>query len=167
MLKNTPMIQRVQSVLLFLMALSMIALLFFPIWVMGNPDGTELLVLNAFELRMEDPSKLVADADWTKSTWYLAALAVVSAGLSLYSISQYKNRLTQMKLGALNSLVILAIVALAYWTIHQSKAAVSPGAVEQFKFGFFLPLVAVVLNSAANRFIRRDEKLVRDSNRMR
>ncbi|HOO10052.1 MAG TPA: DUF4293 family protein [Cyclobacteriaceae bacterium] len=31
----------------------------------------------------------------------------------------------------------------------------------------FLPIVAMVSNMVANRFIRKDEKLVRDSDRLR
>ena len=37
----------------------------------------------------------------------------------------------------------------------------------QFKLGTMLPMGGLIFNSLANRFIRRDEKLVRDSDRMR
>ena len=34
-------------------------------------------------------------------------------------------------------------------------------------FGLYLPGAAVIFNLIANRFIRKDEKLVRDSDRIR
>jgi hypothetical protein len=38
---------------------------------------------------------------------------------------------------------------------------------QQYSLGLYLPVVAVIANFLANRFIMRDEKLVRDSDRLR
>ncbi|NJN43252.1 MAG: DUF4293 domain-containing protein [Flammeovirgaceae bacterium] len=44
------------------------------------------------------------------------------------------------------------------------KEHVLPG---EYGLAFWLPAVAMVSNLIANRFIRKDEKLVRDSERIR
>ena len=160
------MIQRIQSVFLLLMAISMLLMLFFPIWVKGDPDG-ELVILNAFNLSFEDHSGLIKEVISQKSVIYISIIALISAGISLYSIFQYKNRLTQMKLGLLNSVVIILVVAGAFYAMTKGKAMVSPTDAENFKIGFMLPVIALLFNSLANRFIKRDEKLVRDADRMR
>lgn len=160
------MIQRIQSIFLLVMAITMSLILFFPIWVKGDPEG-EMVVLNAFYLSFEDHSGLMKEVITQKSVIYISILALVSAGISLFSIFQYKNRLTQMKLGLLNSVVGILVVAASFYAITKGKAMVSPTDAENFKLGFMLPVIALLFNSLANRFIRRDERLVRDSDRMR
>lgn len=161
------MIQRIQSVFLLIMALTMLAFLFVPIWVKGDVDTQEYVFLNAFRLSYEDHSGVMPKVLATKNTIYISILAIVSAAVSLFSIFQYKNRLTQMKLGALNSLLVGGVVAASYVAITKGTNLIDPSLPAEFKIGFFLPVVALIFNSLANRFIRRDEKLVRDSERMR
>lgn len=144
----------------------MLLMLFFPIWVKGDPEG-EMVILNAFNLSFEDHSGLIKEVISTKSVIYISIVALISAGISLFSIFQYKNRLTQMKLGLLNSVVVILVVAGAFYAMTKGKAMVSPTDPENFKLGFMLPVIALLFNSMANRFIKRDEKLVRDSDRMR
>lgn len=156
------MIQRIQSIFLLLMAVSMLSMLFFPIWVKGDPQG-EMVILNAFNLSVEDHSGLITQ----KSVIYISIVALISAGISLFSIFQYKNRLTQMKLGLLNSVVIILVVVGVFYAMAKGKAMVSPTDAENFEIGFMLPVIALLFNSMANRFIKKDEKLVRDSDRMR
>jgi hypothetical protein len=38
---------------------------------------------------------------------------------------------------------------------------------ENYEIGFFLVIIAMICNILANRFIRRDENLVRSADRMR
>lgn len=161
------MIQRIQSVFLLIMALVMITLLFMPIWVKGDMDTQEMVILNAFEISHEDQSGVITKVLATKSTVYIAVLAILSAAVSIFSISQYRNRLNQMKLGALNSLLVGGIVVASYIAITKGMKMMDPSMYGEYKIGFFLPVVALIFNSLSNRFIRRDEKLVQDSNRMR
>jgi hypothetical protein len=69
-----------------------------------------------------------------------------------------------MKLGALNSLFLAGIIVCAYIFSNQLAKTFQGG---QYGLGLWLPGVAVLCNLLANRFIRRDEKIVRDSNRLR
>jgi len=143
----------------------MVGFLFFPIWVKGNPDTGELVVLNAFNLT--HTQGLVKEVIAQKSTIYISILALLSVGVSIFSISQFKNRLTQMRLGALNSLLIGGIVLTCYLFSSTGSEMLISSTPPEFKIGFFLPLVALVFNSLANRFIKRDENLVQSANRMR
>jgi hypothetical protein len=67
-------------------------------------------------------------------------------------------------MGALNSLFMAGTIASAVIFSNQLMKTYSGGV---YGLGLWLPGIAVVCNLLANRFIRRDEKLVRDSNRLR
>ena len=108
------MIQRIQSVFLLLLALCMLAILALPIWEESNPQTGQHVELNAFHLTN---SGAVAQAVTTSySAILICILAVISAGIALYEIFQFKSRLTQMKLGMLNTLFIAAtLIAIVYY----------------------------------------------------
>jgi len=59
-------------------------------------------------------------------------------------------------------------LGLAVFFVNEGNALVGgPEDGADFGIGFFLPVVALVLNALANRFIQRDERLVRDADRLR
>ncbi|MEJ2003375.1 MAG: DUF4293 domain-containing protein [Cyclobacteriaceae bacterium] len=96
----------------------------------------------------------------------IAILAVASATLALIEITKFKNRLLQIKLGALNSLFMAAAVVIMVLfsnNITENYEVTS----SQYGISMFLPVVAMIFNLIANRFIRRDEKLVRSADRLR
>jgi hypothetical protein len=57
-----------------------------------------------------------------------------------------------------------AIGSAVYFAINLIKANHAGG---KYDWGLYLPAAAIICNLIANRFIRRDEKLVRDSDRIR
>ncbi len=162
------MIQRIQSLILLVIAVCMALILFFPIWSEVNQDSTQQIVFTAFKV---DTVALPYDAEAapvnTKSTIYIGLLAIIAAVIAVFSIFQYKNRLNQMKLGALNSLVMAATLGLSYYNIYNLETDFSPQTQGAFLLGFFLPVAAMILNMVSNRFIRKDEKLVRSVDRIR
>lgn len=164
------MIQRVQSLFLLGMIICMALLFVFQIWEKTNPENGMRYTLDAFYWQELVPNQEEPDG-WkivsSKQTFYLAGLAGLSALVALYSIFQYKNRLTQLKLGALNAFVIMAYVAVATYFIYTGEKEIGYEARGVFKPGYFLPLAALLLNSLANRFIKKDEKLVRSVDRIR
>ncbi|NLN34374.1 MAG: DUF4293 domain-containing protein [Flavobacteriaceae bacterium] len=88
----------------------------------------------------------------------------VSGLLSLLTIFLYKNRKLQMRLNGLNiSLNILLIGYLAYVLSNL------PGGFANAEkgVGLFVPFVSIVLLVIANRFISKDEKLVKSIDRFR
>ncbi len=174
------MIQRIQSVFLFLIVLAMAAFLVLPLWTKTDPATGEVATLTAFSLASARGAQTAANGAISasqhapESAWYLGVLAAAAAAVALYEIFQYRNRLLQMKLGLLNSVLIAGTLgALVYTVIYKAEFYLGgtpgePAAVLGDKApAFWLPMVALVCNVLANRFIKRDDDLVRSSNRLR
>lgn len=166
------MLQRIQSIFLFGVSLCMGMALAYYIWGEANPEQTKGIVFSAIDMQIIDFGAGTADKSddqilEVQNTWYLAALAVGSSLVALISIFQFKNRLTQMKLGALNSMLMVAFLGICFYKVNQFESLVNPLAQGNFQLGFFFPAVALVLNAVANRFIRKDEKLVKSVDRIR
>jgi hypothetical protein len=148
--------QRIQTVFLVAAIVSLLGSLILPIW--SVEINGEANVLTAFyykkgEVYLYNPYALTA------------MLAIASATLAFIEISKYKNRLTQMKFGALNSLFLAGTIGSAVYFASQLIKALEVGG--QYGLGLWLPGAAVVCNLLANRFIRKDERLVRDADRLR
>lgn len=153
--------QRIQTVFLAMVVLSMVATIFFPIWIYqaGTTNSHSL-----YALHYTVKENGVANTQYFPYS-ITAILAIAAATLAITSIGKYKNRLLQRKLGAMNSLFMAGTVASAvYFAIQLIKVHPTPG---QYGIAMYLPVVAVIANFLANRFISRDEKLVRDSDRLR
>jgi hypothetical protein len=151
--------QRIQTVFLAVAVLSLITSIFLPIWGYQDAEGVkhELYALH-----------YTTTVKGERATNYFpysltAILMVAAATIALISIRRYDNRLLQLKLGALNSLFIAGSIACA--VIFASNFVKTFGG--SYGFGLWVPGIAVVCNLLANQFIRRDEKLVRDSDRLR
>jgi hypothetical protein len=148
--------QRIQTVFLALAAISLLVSLILPIWS-ATLDGRQY-VLTAFYYKLGDV--------YQYSPYSLTAvLAIASATLASIEITRFKNRYLQMKLGALNSLFIAGTIGAGVYFASQLIKQTQVGG--SYGLGLWLPGVAVVFNLLANRFIRRDERLVRDADRLR
>jgi len=166
------MIQRIQSVFLFLLTLAMISMLFLPLWSKTDTATGETLVLTAWNLKsyildaQGEPG--AAGSIPQQGTIAIGLLAIAAAVVALYEIFQFKNRLNQMKLGLLNTLVIAALLGTTlYYAIYVGAEMVSGEGNGAYMAGFYMPLLALLLNALANRFIKRDEDLVRSIDRLR
>ncbi|MGB0524586.1 MAG: DUF4293 domain-containing protein [Flammeovirgaceae bacterium] len=157
------MIQRVQSIFLALAAIAIFAMIFSPMWGKADAENTQLVVLNASTLTHTKGAEVVE----TTNTIYLTILAFISAAVAIGSLFSYKNRMTQIKLNLLNSFLLLATVVLIALNLYSAQKVFDPTNPGAFKIGFFLPIVALFFNSLANRFIRKDEKLVKSVDRLR
>ena len=162
------MIQRIQSVFLLLVALVMIAVVFLPMWVKIDAGVQEMVTLNAFQLEYaaydESGEKTIMAI---KDTFWVAVLALAAAGIALFSIFQYTNRLRQIQLGALNSLVMGGCLGVTYYFSTIGARMLPTEGPGTFQEGFYIIAAALLFNTLANRFIRKDEKLVRSADRIR
>lgn len=166
------MIQRVQTLLLLGVALCMGLVLAYPIWFEQNIDQTQGMIMTAFNTEVVDFGGTINQGEddtivSTSANWYIAILAIISGLIALISIFQFKNRLNQMKLGALNALLMAATLGISYYNIFQYEASFSPTTQGNISLGFYLPAFAMLLNILSNRFIRKDEKLVKSVDRIR
>lgn len=93
----------------------------------------------------------------------LMVLFLISAVLSVVTIFLFKNRKLQIKLGLLNILLnILLVGYLAY-----SLSTLPGGLGSEKGVGLFAPFISIALIFIANRYIQKDEKLVKSVDRFR
>lgn len=152
--------QRMQTIFLIITALCMALMVLFPIWTASGEAEEKMLFPLHYTVKTGD----------IRHTVYFpyalcALLAVAAATVAVIEIGKFKDRLLQLKLGALNSLLMVGSLGSAvYFAIQQIQLNQAAG---HYGLGMWLPAVGMVSNLVANRFIRRDEKIVRNSERIR
>lgn len=164
------MIQRVQTVFLLGVIICMALVIVFPVWEKTNPETGVKFTLDAFywqEYQQDENNASSWVLTETKQMFYLSGLSVIVCLVALFSIFQFKNRTLEIKLGALNAFLMMAFIATATYFIYQGENKMDIGTRGIFKPGYFLPLGAMIFNSLANRFIKKDEDLVRSVDRIR
>jgi uncharacterized membrane protein YfcA len=147
----------------------MIATLFFPIWQKVDTTKNEVVTINAFQLTYEsfDPETGEKTLISSKSTIVVSILALIAAAIAAFSIFQYNNRLNQIKLGALNALMMAGVLGSAFFYIYKSEELLANTIEASYLFGFYAIMIGLVFNMLSNRFIRKDENLVRSADRIR
>lgn len=136
------MIQRIQSIWLFLAALTMFTLFYFPIY---SFPSNEILTM-----------KLGND--------YLGILlAGISIALSLFILFSFKNRKRQLSLLWLNILAAVALLGWLFFEINQQPKDLDG----RFSIGAFIPLIVILFLFLARAGISKDEKLIKSLNRLR
>ena len=89
---------------------------------------------------------------------YLRLLLLLSSLLAIFAIFQYKNRSRQRLISSLSRLMItfFYIITLVFYK-------------EDFDFeiGLFLCIIPFILLFIASYFVKKDEKLIKDSDRIR
>ncbi len=164
------MIQRIQTLFLLGVAICMGLMLVFPLWEKDNDTHSKKISLDVYYLRnyVSESTEIVSwEEEQIQPVYYIAGIAGLAALLALYSLFRYDNRKLQMKLGALNALLIMIDVVLVVYLIYTGEKEMGQSSKGAFHVGFYLPLAALIFNSLANRFIRKDEKLVRSVDRIR
>lgn len=160
------MIQRVQTIFLLIVGLVMIAFLFVPIWQKADETTGASYVMTAFYLEKVPSANDQVSNDFNPYA-LIGVLAIISASMAFITISIYRKRMRQILLCTINALILGIILVLsAYWAT-QEEAQWLPGLNGQYSIGLFFPAIALVFNSLATRFIRKDEKLVRSMDRIR
>ncbi len=160
------MIQRIQTIFLLIVGLAMLMFLFAPIWQKVDSSSGASYTLTAFYLEM-----VSAPEDGVKNEFvpYVVPgiLGLLAVCIAFIAIGMYKKRMRQIMLSTLNSILIGTALGLsAYWA-SQAEGEFLPGIQGNYSYGLFLPAIALVFNSLAVRFIRKDERLVRSMDRLR
>jgi len=155
------MIQRIQSLLLFISAALLAVCFFTPVW-QATSNGSNYF-LDAYKLGISYETTATE-----KTTIYTAILIGVSILLTLFIIFKYKNRTLQIRLNMINTILICLIEGLYFWNIRDAKALIGTAAyTEIFGAAFYMPLAALVLCILAGRKIQKDEELVKSVDRIR
>lgn len=163
------MIQRIQSLFLLFAAALNPFLFIFPVWEAPVEKGVFELFIH--KIQYPDTFKPLMQSDELKIFLFLnIAAVVILTGLALGVIFMYKNRILQMRLSRMG--MFLEAVFLAYlliFFIPEAEPFVRGEMTGEAAYGVgvFMPMIAIIMFFLANRFILKDEKLVRSADRLR
>lgn len=145
------MIQRLQSIFYLLTGVAFSLEFLFP-FAISNINTTKYF--EDFKYNIQDHTVLLV-------------LTVLGAVLALVNIFMYKNRPLQIRLGYL--LIILAILlpAMAVILILTDGNTTISGEQISERAGIFLPIVAIIMAVLGNRYVKKDENVVRSMDRLR
>ncbi|WP_040496873.1 DUF4293 domain-containing protein [Fulvivirga imtechensis] len=159
------MLQRIQTVFLLLVVLLMLVMLILPLWTYQSEDAGTIYLLTSFYLDAKEGTALAERIYFPYA--FVAVLAIAAAIVGVIEIAKFKNRLLQMKLGALNSLFMAGAMGLGLYFASEIMDEKQLKYGWNYGMGVFFPAAAMICNVIANRFIRKDEKLVRSVDRIR
>jgi len=143
----------------------MVLMLFFPLWTQVDPERLTQVMLTAWNLTViESDTQRIASQT---STAYIGVFGIIAALLALYSLSQFKDRKRQTMLNMINSLVMVVTLGATVFLSINANEEIGGRDTGAYMMGFYLIVLAMVMNILANRFIRKDELLVRSVDRIR
>jgi len=151
------MLQRIQSVYLFLIVILMVSATYLPlIYFVGAGSG--LVILEAMGFWTGDV--------YAPHTWGILSLGVLSAIISFITIFFYKNRNKQILLCKINAAFIIAFYLTVSVYVYSVRGEYN-FVLESVQFGLVFPFIALILDFLAYTRIKKDEKLVRSLDRIR
>lgn len=161
------MIQRIQTLYLFLASAALACMYFFPIYtfVEKQPDATikevKLTIQGRFEKEATTNEYVLAKPNYAKSVMTLA----IGLGL-MVTIFQFNDRKKQLRIARIMIIMIFALIATmltsAYSTVNaEGNTNIVTGMAVMF------PSIAIVLTALAARAIKKDEDLVKSADRLR
>lgn len=139
----------------------MLVSFFFPLWRYVDAAGIRYELYPLHYSVVEGEQKSTAYFPYSLT----AVLMIAAATVAAQTIRRYDNRLTQMKLAAFNTLLLMGVMGCVVYFSSRLN--------EEFKYvgmsrgALWTIFAGVACNWLAMRFIRRDEKLVKDSERLR
>jgi hypothetical protein len=154
------MIQRVQSIYLFLSMVFMSLIFFFPIAKFISWEN-QAYFLHFSGIYYSDPE----NHDLIIGIIPMAILLIAIPVLSFITIFLYKKRIFQIRLAIYNILLMLGSIGLMYFYIRLGQGKLK--AEVFYSFPIVLPLVSAILTYLAYRGIKKDEELVRSYDRIR
>ncbi|MBP1630120.1 MAG: hypothetical protein H6Q15_1013 [Bacteroidetes bacterium] len=164
------MIQRIQTLWMAFVVLLTVATFFFPLAIFSF-DFKSLQFNEIYGLL---PTKLTPEAmPLVQKTpaWSLIFMQLGIALISLVAIFLYKNRSLQLKV--LSAAFLLLAIYVGYLFLYRidglSKeiAAIYSTPKVTYAVGCYFPILQLLLMILAQRAIRKDERLVRSSDRLR
>lgn len=154
------MIQRIQTVFLFLGIIALASFNMFPYWqgVTSEEVANNLLMSYGFA-QLNNGAISIEYGLYT----IVAGISAAAIIILLIEIIKYKNRILQLKLALANSLLMsVNLVLMTYFIITLQEEYHG-----SFGIGIFIYALAMLFNIVARRFIQKDENLVRSVDRLR
>ncbi len=157
------MIQRIQSFFLLCVLFACIACFFLPFWTYTGQDHNYTYLVSLFAVKLTEGNA----QNLFVSTVPIIVIISVSAILSVVSFFYYKKRLIQIKINNFNLFFTIIFIGTIYLWIPYMIEEKLPQAIRNWNYGLILPLFSLIFLILANRFIKKDEKLVRSTDRLR
>ncbi|MDR1402310.1 MAG: DUF4293 domain-containing protein [Tannerellaceae bacterium] len=151
------MLQRIQTVYLFIIAILAVLLLFMPLAVLQT--GNDFYTLDVFGVNAVAASEIVY------STWGLFVLAALISLVALSTIFLYKKRMLQIRFCIFNALLMLGFYGFLAYLIFVMKQQLDVSIRVRIALSF--PVICLILDYLAIRNIGADETLVRSLERLR
>ncbi|HUR31701.1 MAG TPA: DUF4293 domain-containing protein [Saprospiraceae bacterium] len=145
------MIQRIQTIFLFLTAL-VFGFLFKVPFAISNKPSVQFLSDGVFDIT-DHPA--------------LIALTIIGALLALITIFLFRKRQLQLRLGYVIIVMAILLPVIAFLLFTNATSAADSSVEIHDQLGIFLPLAAIVFTGLSNYFIKKDEKLVKSMDRLR
>jgi glucan phosphoethanolaminetransferase (alkaline phosphatase superfamily) len=152
------MIQRIQTIYLALVVVCLALVFVFPFAT--YTIGENSFVFNVMGFDVNGTNKI-------RFPFYLGVSVVIL--LSIITIAKYKKRTTQLKIGRINYLILLAVIALSFVNVRtiEDNYFANQNTSVSFGAGLFLPVAALAFLFLANRGIKKDEELIKSLDRLR
>ena len=152
------MIQRIQTLYLLAVAALMAAAIFTPLAYFAA--GVEEYKLFAFALK---------SATTKYSTIYMGVIVALAAIVPFVNIFLFKNRLLQIRLCAVELVLLLgsAVFMGAYYFLSNRMFSQLEFSAHGMHIAIIFPLIAIILDYLALRAIFKDEMLVKSLDRIR
>jgi hypothetical protein len=104
-------------------------------------------------------------------SWFPYSIVIpIIASISVISIFQFKKRTNQLFIGRVMYLLLLLILGFIFYDTSNIFAVLKVGGqsvIIQYGIGLFLTVASLPFVFLANRAIKKDEKLVREADRLR
>ena len=149
------MIQRIQSLFLLGVVLLCTALMYVPVYELVNENAP-----------LNPPDQEQINATFT--IFNSAILAIINGAvglLALVSIFLFKNRNLQIRAINLALLLTCGLIGLLFFSADSMSTTLQ--AKVHYLYGTYIPVILAIFLFAAIRYIKRDEALVRSSERLR
>ncbi len=156
------MLQRIQTVYLALVFVVIAIMSFLPLVIFHA--GDQVFYLNLFRFVGVEGTEV---QPILPNPWMLPILSAGVAIISGVSIFRYQNRKQQIKLNMFSMLLNFGLLA-ALFIMAESVAKLEPvNDTVIYDIASYFPIITVLLLIFANRSIRKDEKMVREADRLR
>lgn len=147
------MIQRKQTLYLLMAAILMTFVLFTPFVKNSN------FIFSAFSFENFETKKTLA-------VYPIGIFLIIAIIIHLFTIMLFKNRKIQMRFTIFSLIFSIGFYLLLYF-YHFLISQIVEIHFNSYNFGLLAPLLAAIFDFMAYGGIKRDEKIIRDSERLR
>ena len=154
------MIQRIQTIF-FLLASASTAALF------TEPMSFVTIFGDATALKAADQAMLADGIFEVNDHIILLVLTMACIGLPLAIIFLFKNRSLQMKLSRVTIALVILLFVLSIILFMTDYNLMSDGTEVTIEYGYLAPIFALIFVILALRAVKKDDNLVKSSDRLR